>query len=122
LRNTFLSSRRAASRRPRSTVALDDIEPIDPYTGRLPETAFANRTLFAAIGSLPDDYRLALVAVDIAGLSYREAARALHTAEGTITSRLHRARQRVGRLLEAEDDCRRPPTTRPRVAASAVPA
>jgi RNA polymerase sigma-70 factor (ECF subfamily) len=41
-----------------------------------------------------------LVAVDVAGLSYKEAARALRTREGTIMSRLHRARERVAQLLE----------------------
>jgi FAD/FMN-containing dehydrogenase len=48
---------------------------------------------------LPEPFRLALVAVDIAGLSYREAAEALDAKEATITTRLHRARQRVAREL-----------------------
>jgi RNA polymerase sigma-70 factor (ECF subfamily) len=39
------------------------------------------------------------VAVDIAGLSYKEAAKALRTREGTIMSRLYRARQQVARTL-----------------------
>jgi len=43
-----------------------------------------------------------LVAVDVAGLSYPEAAQALGVREGTITSRLFRARDRVGRLLSEE--------------------
>jgi DNA-directed RNA polymerase specialized sigma24 family protein len=47
------------------------------------------------------------VAVDVAGLSYWEAAEALGIAEGTLTSRLFRARDRVARRLEGE----RPPTS-----------
>ena len=36
-----------------------------------------------------------LVAVDVAGLSYKEAADALGAPEGTVMSRLYRARKRV---------------------------
>jgi DNA-directed RNA polymerase specialized sigma24 family protein len=39
------------------------------------------------------------VAVDVAGLSYGEAARALNVPEGTITTRLFRARGRVAKAL-----------------------
>ena len=55
--------------------------------------------MFAAIADLPQDFRLALVAVDVAGLSYREAADLLGTREATIASRLFRAREQVARTL-----------------------
>ncbi|MGZ4218830.1 MAG: sigma factor-like helix-turn-helix DNA-binding protein [Solirubrobacteraceae bacterium] len=42
------------------------------------------------------------MAVDIAGLSYGEAARVLGAPEATITTRLYRARQRVARELDPE--------------------
>ena len=58
--------------------------------------------LYAAISRLPDDFRDALVAIDVVGLSYREAARALRVREATITTRLHRARQRVARDLVSD--------------------
>jgi DNA-directed RNA polymerase specialized sigma24 family protein len=38
---------------------------------------------------------LAIVAVDVLGLSYREAARALRVREATLTTRLFRARKEV---------------------------
>jgi len=66
------------------------------------EDALASRELFAAIATLPDDFRLALVAVDVVGLSYREAARALGTQEATIASRLHRGRDRVAQRLATD--------------------
>ena len=44
-----------------------------------------------------------LLAIDVLGLSYREAARALRVREATITTRLHRARQRVARDLQGDD-------------------
>ena len=55
-----------------------------------------------AIASAPPHYRDAVIAVDLLGLSYGEAARSLRTREATITSRLHRGRQHVARALLAE--------------------
>ena len=71
----------------------------------LPEAALEARELFAAIAALPEEFRLALVAVDVAGLSYREAAELLDTREATIASRLFRARERVAQALAP--DCAR---------------
>ena len=47
------------------------------------------------IAALPEEFRDVLVAVDVAGLSYKEASDALGVPEGTIMSRLYRARKRV---------------------------
>ncbi len=106
LRNTFLLSRRTASRRPREVATLEQVEPwADAARGvggaapGRPESALEARELFAAIARLPEDFRLALVAVDVAGLSYQEAADLLDTREATIASRLYRARERVVRSL-----------------------
>lgn len=100
LRNTFLLSRRTASRRPREVATLEQVDPPDARGAGgggigMPEAALAASELFAAIATLPDEFRLALVAVDVAGLSYREAADLLDTREATIASRLFRARERV---------------------------
>jgi len=51
------------------------------------------------VSELPPQYRDAVVAVDLAGLSYKEAAKALGTAQGTIMSRLHRGRSQVAEAL-----------------------
>ncbi len=67
---------------------------------RRPEVAYEVGELFAVIAALPDDHREAIVAIDVAGLSYREAADALGVKEATITTRLHRARRRVARTME----------------------
>jgi RNA polymerase sigma-70 factor, ECF subfamily len=104
LRNTFFTSRRTASRRPVTVATLEDVVAADPRTMRQPEQALEMQELYATIASLPEDFRLALVAVDVLGLSYREAARALRVREATITSRLFRARKQVAkRLLGAAD-------------------
>jgi RNA polymerase sigma-70 factor (ECF subfamily) len=104
LRNTFLTMRRTASRRPQTTPIPDDLDPVDERGGERPDSAVVAREVFAAIAALPEDFRVTLVAVDIVGLSYREAARALGTPEATITSRLYRARERVARALGTEDE------------------
>jgi RNA polymerase sigma-70 factor, ECF subfamily len=57
------------------------------------------RLVYEAIAALPLEFREALVAVDVAGLRYREAARAFRISEGTLTSRLFRARRRVAGAL-----------------------
>jgi len=100
LRNTFISSRRAAARRP-APETLDDVEPIDPRTGSRPEQAAEAREVFAVIAALAAPFRDALVAVDVAGLTYAEAAELLGTKEATITSRLFRARAQVARGMES---------------------
>jgi len=103
LRNTFVSSRRTAARRPQTTALPDDLDLIEDRRATRPESRIESAELYSAIAALPDDFRDALVAIDVVGLSYREAARALRVREATITTRLHRARQRVARSLVAED-------------------
>jgi RNA polymerase sigma-70 factor (ECF subfamily) len=99
LRNTHISRLRARARRP-VEVALDaTAEPGAPRGGWDPEAALDARALFEIIAQLPADFRDALVAVDVAGLSYREAGAALRVREATITTRLHRARARVAAEL-----------------------
>jgi RNA polymerase sigma-70 factor (ECF subfamily) len=100
LRNTFISQRRTAARRVRTTSLPDDLDLVADPSATSPEGVIETQELFAAIAALPDDFRDALVAIDIAGLSYGEAARALRVREATITTRLHRARQRVASQIE----------------------
>jgi RNA polymerase sigma-70 factor, ECF subfamily len=104
LRNTFFTSRRTASRRPVTVATLDDVVTADPRPLGQPERALEMRELYATIAALPEDRRLALVAVDVLGLSYREAARALRVREATITTRLFRARKQLAHELEPAPD------------------
>jgi len=99
LRNTFYSRLRSNSRRPRATQTLDDVAAVEPRATLQPERAAEVSEIFAAIDRLPEDFRLAIAAVDILGLSYGEAAEALDTTEATITTRIYRARQRIVKEL-----------------------
>ncbi len=44
-----------------------------------PEAALAAREVYAAVARLPEEFGDMIVAVDVAGPSYNEAARALRT-------------------------------------------
>jgi RNA polymerase sigma-70 factor (ECF subfamily) len=100
LRNTFISKRRAAAGRPQAAgVEPEAMNLPDPRTGTQPPAAAEAREVFAAIAALPGNQRDALVAIDVAGLSYKEAAKALRAREATITSRLFRARNQVAKTL-----------------------
>jgi RNA polymerase sigma-70 factor, ECF subfamily len=52
------------------------------------------------VAALPADFRDVLVAVDITGLSYKEAARALRIREGTMMIGVYRTRQQVVQRIE----------------------
>jgi RNA polymerase sigma-70 factor (ECF subfamily) len=99
LRNTFLTTRRTASRRPVTVATLEDVVTEDPRPIGRPEQALEVTELYETIAALPEDFRMAIVAVDVLGLSYREAARALKVREATITTRLFRARKQVASRL-----------------------
>jgi RNA polymerase sigma-70 factor, ECF subfamily len=104
LRNTFVSQRRAAARRPKTAPLPEDLSWLADPSAVQPEARIDLAELYAAISALPDDSRDVLIAVDVVGLSYREAARALRVREATITTRLHRARQRVARWVAVRED------------------
>ena len=99
LRNTFLNTKRTESRRPRTDPLPEGTDFVEQRTSTQPEQALEARLVYEAIAALPDDYRDVLVAVDVAGLSYGEAASALKIPQGTVMSRLYRGRQQIVRQL-----------------------
>ena len=113
LRNTFLTSRRTAGRRPMTVATLDDVVAADPKPMGRPEQALEVQEIYETIAELPEDFRMALVAIDVLGLSYREAARALRVREATITTRLFRARRQVASRLADDTGGGEDPSTAP---------
>jgi len=99
LRNTFVSQHRRASSRPPLATA-DEVDWVEDTSAPQPHDVVEGRLVYEAIAELPDHFREALVAVDVAGLKYREAAGALGIREATLTTRLFRARKRVAEALE----------------------
>lgn len=101
LRNTYFSSRRMASRRLRPDPLPEELDLVEDRSAVGPHEALEARELHALISTLPEPFRDALVAIDLLGLSYREAARTLHVREATITTRLHRGRLRLAQALDS---------------------
>ena len=100
LRNTWISSGRA-KRQVAISPAGDEIDEIEAPNDPIAQS-IEGAAVYEALQDLTQPLREALVAVDVLGLSYREAARALDTKEGTIMSRLHRGRAQVAARFEAE--------------------
>ena len=96
LRNTHTNRFRTAARRPATHQLFEDDVPAAT------ESDVNAREIMQAIASAPAPYRDAVIAIDVVGLSYREAARSLGTREATITTRLHRGRQHVAHQLLPE--------------------
>ena len=59
-----------------------------------------------ALAALPENFREVVCLVDIADLSYRDAADQLGVPLGTVMSRLFRARQRLAMALSDLDEAR----------------
>ncbi|WP_298752003.1 RNA polymerase sigma factor SigM [uncultured Serinicoccus sp.] len=87
-------------RRSRPTVELEGHEPVDP---RDRHTSVEVRLdVQDALARLPEGQRLALVLVDMHGLSIAEAADVLEVAQGTVKSRCSRGREAMARLLHLD--------------------
>jgi RNA polymerase sigma-70 factor (ECF subfamily) len=112
LTNTFINSYRSKKRRPEQT-ELDDVEDLYLYrrlggleaavAGRSAEEEvmdhFTEGDVKAAVESLPEQFRLAVLLADVEGFSYKEIAEILDIPIGTVMSRLHRGRKALQRAL-----------------------
>jgi RNA polymerase sigma-70 factor (ECF subfamily) len=99
---------RRQRRRPQRSLdeARDDperatLDPPDP--GPTPDAVALQSELRAhleaALRALPDDWRLVVVLSDVHGMSYAEVAATVGVPEGTVKSRLSRARGRLRDIL-----------------------
>lgn len=58
-----------------------------------------SQMLYESIDSLDDDFRVIIVLRDIQGLSYKDIASVLSCNEGTVKSRLNRARSKLKEII-----------------------
>lgn len=93
--NECLNVRRG--RRPRDPLTADLMVGDSP--AELLETKERRQRVQAAILALPDDYRAVIVLRHFAELSYEQIAETLQVPASLVKSRLHEARQRLGRML-----------------------
>jgi RNA polymerase sigma-70 factor, ECF subfamily len=98
--NACLDELRRRRRRPLVALVDDRAEPPDPAVPI--ETMVADRLrLDAALGQLPEDFRVAVVLCDVVGLQYDEIADDLGVPIGTVRSRIHRGRSLLRKALTA---------------------
>lgn len=113
LRNTFINRYHRGNRR-RS--ARHDLEAqlkslgSDAAIGRTtqqlpgPESAVTQRItrdrINAALESVPEDYRMAVMLADLEGLAYKEIADIMDCPIGTVMSRIYRGRRLLAKLLK----------------------
>ncbi|TAH39379.1 MAG: sigma-70 family RNA polymerase sigma factor [Planctomycetota bacterium] len=103
--NTLLDHRRRVARACRSQAmetlesgelpGVSEAEPPDEAASRLERRQVVRR----ALERLPLRFREMLILRDLEGLSYRDIARVLGLAQGTVESRIFRARERLAREL-----------------------
>lgn len=106
--NAFLDRVRARKRRPLAALP-DDPDRVLPAAAAA-DDALAGANLpdhvQAALLSLPEDYRAAVVLCDVVGFSYQDIADALDLPVGTVRSRIHRGRTRLRGVLTPAGDQR----------------
>jgi RNA polymerase sigma-70 factor, ECF subfamily len=66
---------------------------------RAAEAAIDREALREAMARLPEEQRVAITLVDLAGMTTAEAARVMGTPRGTVLSRVHRGRRGLAALL-----------------------
>jgi RNA polymerase sigma-70 factor (ECF subfamily) len=130
MRNVRISAYRSTARRP-ATTSLDVVDehvvseavrhraamPSDVEA--LVVSRLGEEAILHAIERLPEAYRLAVVLSDVEGDSYREMAVLLDVPLGTVTSRLHRGRKQLQRMLWNEAHRSGPVTDADRVRGAA---
>ena len=94
LRNTHVDQIRSSVRQVKTTALSDSLDAVLPAVDRSSALSEA-REVLAAVDALPGKYRAVVLAVDVAGCSYAEAAASLGIPVGTVMSRLYRGRQAV---------------------------
>lgn len=104
--NLIRGHRRAESRRLRLLAKMDSSDAIvgtaaDEVGARVDAQRLA-KTLAAALAALPAGDRDTLLLSALAGFSHAEIARALGVPEGTVRSRLHRAKTKLRTALIAK--------------------
>ncbi|MFC4778570.1 RNA polymerase sigma factor [Paenibacillus sp. GCM10023252] len=62
-----------------------------------------SKRIWTIVLELPRAYREVILLEYHYGMSMQEMAQLLHLSEGTVKSRLHRARRRISSILEGED-------------------
>ena len=110
LTNSFINTYRKKQREPQIVEGPDDLDEwylFDKLGGRNVELSAENEVLDqipdanvkAALESLPENFRIAVLLADVEGFSYKEIAEITDVPIGTVMSRLHRGRKALEKAL-----------------------
>ena len=100
-KNRVLDELRANERRPRLTVALEDIPPLEVVDAPF-ERVEAVDAVWRSVRELNVDLKMALLLRDVVGLSYTEIADSLEITLATVKWRIYKAREEVQLALARE--------------------
>jgi len=110
LTNSFINTYRKKQREPQIVDGPDDVDEwylFDRLGARNVEASAESTVLDqipdaevkAALESIPENFRLAVLLADVEGFSYKEIAEIMDVPIGTVMSRLHRGRKALERAL-----------------------
>lgn len=104
--NVFLDEARRKARRPVQALPEDPERVLAgaPAADEALAAAELPEYIQAAIATLGEDFRAALVLCDVVGMSYPEISEALDVPVGTVRSRIHRGRSALRELLRPHLD------------------
>jgi RNA polymerase sigma-70 factor, ECF subfamily len=100
-KNRVLDELRASERRPRLSVALEDVPPLEVVDAPL-ERVEAMDAVWRSVACLTPDLKMALLLRDVVGLSYTEIADSLEITLATVKWRIYKAREEVQLALARE--------------------
>ena len=116
LRNRFLN----AYARPSRSQSIDDIDPEMFACPASQERTIECQEFRSAFAKLPAEYREVLILVAGSAMNYSEIAAVCGCAEGTIKSRVFRARAELNRLMQREAPVSRTPERKAALSALAA--
>jgi RNA polymerase sigma-70 factor (ECF subfamily) len=103
-----IARNRAINAYHRQIVPVASVVPLeDPDNAKFlfsPDPPEPHHELYTAIASLPDEFRETLELVFFHGLSMAETAHVLSVPEGTVKSRLHRAKERLRLIMKPDKE------------------
>lgn len=97
--NVFLDEVRRRKRRPVDALPLDPDRLLPPSAAADAAADELSDEVQAALRTLSEDFRAAVVLCDVVGLSYEEIGEALGVPVGTVRSRIHRGRRQLRSAL-----------------------
>jgi RNA polymerase sigma-70 factor, ECF subfamily len=110
LTNSFINTYRKRQREPQTVDGPDDLDEwflfdrlgsrsVEPSAEEDVLERIPDAEVKAALESIPENFRMAVLLADVEGFSYKEIAEIMDVPIGTVMSRLHRGRKALEKAL-----------------------